>query len=306
MYHGNLIWRHRHPLLSGYNSVMNEFAAGVVYEVGDVGMSGVLADELARKQMIFEPLLRGQRVLHSRLFLSGILTLGSMIALPLSALSQATPVQNVPAVRRAPAKKAVAARVPEPALPPQPTVAPSLFEQPPAPATVTAHTNELTVKADNSSLSQILHQVSSATGMRLDGLGGDERVFGSFGPGAPREVLTALLNGTSYNVVMVGDLPNGAPRELLLSHRTTGGSSPQPAASANPNPPHNGDEDNPDDSGNSDDSDDTPPPMQYSPPSIAPATPEPPGAPGAPGGAPQTPDAPQRIAPPMPVQNAPQ
>jgi hypothetical protein len=271
-------------------------------------MSGVLTDELARKQkeMIFGSLLRRRRV-HSRLFLSGILALGSMIALPLSALSQAAPAENAPAIRRTLPKKAVAAPVPEPAPPPQPTVAPSLFEQPPVPATVTANTNELTVKADNSSLSQILHQVSSATGMRLDGLGGDERVFGSFGPGAPREVLTALLNGTSYNVVMVGDLPNGAPRQLLLSHRTAGGSSPQPAASANQNQPHNGDEENPDDSGNSDDSsDDTPPPMQYSPPSIAPATPETPGAPGAPGGAPQTPDAPQRVAPQMPVQNAPQ
>ncbi len=305
MYHDSSISAAAHPVLSGYNPVMNESAAGVVYEVGDVGMNGVLADELARKQMIFGPWLREQRVLHSRLFLSGILALGSMIALPLSAFSQAAPTENAPAVRRAAPRKAVATPVPEPA-PPQPAVAPSLFEQPPAPATVTAHTNELTVKADNSSLSQILHQVSSATGMRLDGLGGDERVFGSFGPGAPREVLTALLNGTSYNVVMVGDLPNGAPRELLLSHRTTGGSSPQPAASANQNQPHNGDEDNPDDSGNSDDSEDTPPPMQYSPPSIAPATPETPGAPGAPGGAPQTPDAPQRIAPQMPVQNAPQ
>jgi hypothetical protein len=286
---------------------MNESAAGVVYEVRDVGMSGVLAYELARKQMIFGSLLRRRRMLHSRLLLSGILALGSMIALPLSALSQAAPAENAPAIRRTLPQKAVAAPVPEPASPPQPTVAPSLFEQPPVPATVTAHANELTVKADNSSLSQILHQVSSATGMRLDGLGGDERVFGSFGPGAPREVLTALLNGTSYNVVMVGDLPSGAPRELLLSRRTAGGSSPQPAASANQNQPHNGDEENPDDSGNSDDSsDDTPPPMQYSPPSIAPATPETPGAPGAPGGAPQTPDAPQRIAPQMPVQNAPQ
>jgi len=285
---------------------MNESAAGVVYEVGDVRMSGMLEHELARKQMIFGSWLRRRRVLHSRLLLSGILALGSMIAMPPSAFSQAKPAENAPAIRRAPLKKAVVAPVPEPA-PPQPTVAPSLFEQPPAPATVTSHANELTVKADNSSLSQILHQVSSATGMRLDGLGGDERVFGSFGPGAPREVLTALLNGTSYNVVMVGDLPNGAPRELLLSHRAAGGSSPQPAASANQNQPHNGDEDNPDDSANSDDSsDDTAPPMQYTPPSIAPATPETPGAPGAPGGAPQTPDAPQRIAPQMPVQNAPQ
>jgi hypothetical protein len=276
-------------------------------------MSGILADKLARKQTISGRLPSGRlhrmrSILHSGLLLSGILALGSVIAMPLSALSQSAPAQNAPAVRHALRKKPVAAPAPEPAPPPQPTVAPSLFEQPPAPATVTAHTNELTVTAENSSLTQILHQVSSATGMRLDGLGGDERVFGSFGPGVPREVLTALLNGTSYNVVMVGDLPNGAPRQLLLSRRASGGTSPQPAASANPNQPHNGDEDNPDDSGNSDDSsDDTPPPMQYSPPSIAPATPETPGgAPGAPGGAPQTPDAPQRIAPQMPVQNAPE
>jgi hypothetical protein len=268
----------------------------------------MLADALARKRTISGRWPRMRSILHSRLLLSGILALGSAIAMPLSALSQAAlaqsaPAQNAPAVRHALRKKPVTAPVPEPAPPPQPTVAPSLFEQPPAPATVTAHTNELTVKADNSSLTQILHQVSSATGMRLDGLGGDERVFGSFGPGVPREVLTALLNGTSYNVVMVGDLPNGAPRQLLLSRRASGGTSPQPAASANPNQPHNGDEENPDDSGNSDDSDDTPPPMQYSPPSIAPATPP---APEAPGGAPQTPDAPQRIAPQTPVQNAPE
>jgi hypothetical protein len=294
----------RNSVLSGRNSVMNEFAAGVVYAVGDVGMSDVLADKFAWKQAIEGPLSRMRSMFHSRLLLSGILALGSMIALAPSALfSQAAPAENAPAVRHGPPKKAVAAPIPEPAPPPQPTVAPSLFEQPPAPATVTAHPNELTVKADNSSLTQILHQVSSATGMRLDGLGGDERVFGSFGPGVPREVLTTLLNGTSYNVVMVGDLPNGAPRELLLSHRASGGASPQPAASANQNQTHSGDEDNPDDSGSSDDSEE-PPPMQYSPPSIAPATPE---TPGAPGGAPQTPDAPQRIAPPqMPVQNAPQ
>jgi hypothetical protein len=216
--------------------------------------------------------------------------------LPLAAQSPATPAtpaQTAPPVRHRLHKKPEAAPAPLPAPPPQPTVAPSLFEQPPAPATVTAAKNLLTVKAENSSLTQILHQVSSATGMRLDGLGGDERVFGSFGPGAPRDVLTTLLNGTSYNVVMVGDLPNGAPRELVLSSRAAGDAS-QPAANANP-PAHNGDEDGSDDSGNSDDSDDTPPPMQYTPPSIAPATPP----------TPQGPQAPQRF-PQLRNQNAPQ
>jgi hypothetical protein len=168
---------------------------------------------------------------------------------------------------------------------------------------VTAGNNELTVKADNSSLAQILHQVSSKTGMQLDGLGGDERVFGSFGPAAPREVLTALLNGTSYNVVMVGDLPSGAPRELLLTRRSGGGAATPPVNAAqnqNQNPGQNGqngDDSTQDDSGNSGDdaSDDSSPPMQYSPPSIAPAEPVPPT-----GQNPQNP----RVA--MPRQNAPE
>jgi hypothetical protein len=167
--------------------------------------------------------------------------------------------------------------------PPAPAVAPNLFDQPALPATVTTANNELTVKANNSSLAQILHQVSSKTGMQLDGLGGDERVFGSFGPGAPREVLTALLNGTSYNVVMIGDLPNGAPRELLLTHQAGGRATTPPmnqAQNANQNANQNPDQAGqngddappPDDSGNSgDDSSDDAPPMQYTPPSIAPS-----------------------------------
>ena len=176
--------------------------------------------------------------------------------------------------------------------PPVPTVAPNLLDQPATPATVRSANNELTVTAHNSSLAQILRQVSSQTGMKLDGMSADERVFGSFGPGATREVLTALLNGTSYNLIMVGDLPNGAPRELLLSRRSGGAAPGSPAvgASGNPNPNPNGipganpaqgqdqqpnpDENPPEDNGNGDEStDDSAPPMQYTPPSITPAEP---------------------------------
>lgn len=143
--------------------------------------------------------------------------------------------------------------------------------------------------------------------MQLDGLGGDERVFGKFGPGVPREVLTALLNGTSYNVVMVGDLPNGAPRELLLTHRAGSGvgTAADTAQNQNQNPgqgqngqnAQNGDDSAADDSGNNgdDSSDDNSPPMQYTPPSIAPAEPVPPTA--------QSPQNP-RVGPPM--QTAPE
>jgi hypothetical protein len=251
-----------------------------------------------------KPPISGQRHVQHRyvprcsplsLLLCATLALGGAAVLPRTALSQATPSQ--PAVSQATPSQATPSQaapsqapattnpvharhhkkptpVAEPAPPPPPTVAPSRFQEPAVPATVTAATNQLTVTADNSSLAQILHQVSSATGMKLDGLGGDERVFGSFGPGAPREVLTSLLNGTSYNVMMVGDLPNGAPRELLLTSRTGGGASAQ--ANANPAPTHTDDEATPDDSGNADDSsDDSAPPMQYTPPSITPAAPPP-------------------------------
>jgi hypothetical protein len=263
---------------------------------GKVRMKARLARKSAGKASISATGCAVQRVSPLRLLLCGALALTSAALLPEAALCQAAPSQTAPsqtapsqttpaqtapsqASREAHAKrnkKPTPVAVAEPAPPPPPTVAPSLLEQPPAPATVTARGNELTVKADNSSLAQILHQVSSATGMKLDGLGGDERVFGSFGPGAPREVLTALLNGTSYNVLMVGDLPNGAPRQLLLTSRGAGGASPPPNANPSPAQAHNPEEDTPDDAGNGDDaSDDTPPPMQYTPPSIAPAAPPP-------------------------------
>lgn len=272
----------RETLHPCFSRCMSEAAAGVVYGVmGKVRLKDMLASKPAGK-----PLISGRRYYKRRhsplsLLLCGTLALGSAAVLPRAALSQATPSQTTPSqapgaanLAHARGHKPTPVADPVPAPPPPPTVAPSLFQQPPVPATVTAATNQLTVKAENSSLAQILHQISSTTGMKLDGLGGDERVFGSFGPGAPREVLTSLLNGTSYNVMMVGDLPNGAPRELLLTSRAKGG----PAPSANPNPaqPHPDEEANPDENGNGDDSsDDAAPPMQYTPPSITPAAPPP-------------------------------
>ena len=94
----------------------------------------------------------------------------------------------------------------------------SLLQHPAKPAQVTVSTGSLTIKADNSSLSQILHDISTSTGMKVEGLGQDERIFGAYGPGDSREVLLSLLEGSGYNVLMVGD-DKGAPRELSLSQR---------------------------------------------------------------------------------------
>ena len=109
------------------------------------------------------------------------------------------------------------------AAPAAPAVAPSLLQQPAREAKIVFAGDTLAIHADNSSLAIILRQFASKSGMKIEGLGGDERVFGSFGPGAPRDVLADLMHGTNYNLVLVGDLANGSPRELILTPTTHGG-----------------------------------------------------------------------------------
>ena len=109
----------------------------------------------------------------------------------------------------------------------------SLLQQPAKEARIVFTDNSLAIHADNASLAAILHQFSTTSGMRINGLGNDERVFGNFGPGAPRDVLADLLNGTAYNLVLLGDLSNGAPRELILTPATHAGEAP----AASPPPP---------------------------------------------------------------------
>ena len=109
----------------------------------------------------------------------------------------------------------------------------SLLEQPAVPSKVTLEAGRLSVTAANASLSQTLRDIASATGMQIDGISKDQRVFGVYGPGSAQEVLTALLDDSGYNVMMVGGLKDGAPRQLVLSARATGVStaSPQSARS---------------------------------------------------------------------------
>jgi hypothetical protein len=96
---------------------------------------------------------------------------------------------------------------------------PSLLDKPAQPAKVALNSGGLTVTADNSSLTQILHEISSSTGMAVDGLNNDQRVFGSYGPANPREVLSSLLEDSGYNVMMVGANSDGAPKQLFLTPR---------------------------------------------------------------------------------------
>ncbi|HVJ09869.1 MAG TPA: hypothetical protein VM554_15935 [Acidisarcina sp.] len=119
---------------------------------------------------------------------------------------------------------------PEPA-PPAPTAPVSLLQLPANHAQVHVSPGHIAIQSDNSSLSQVLHDIGAATGMKVEGLTHDERVFGNYGPGAPRDVLSALLEGAGYNVLMVGEMADGAPRQLILSQKN-GTSAPTTAAAA--------------------------------------------------------------------------
>jgi hypothetical protein len=140
-----------------------------------------------------------------------------------------------PAAQPVPAQPAAAPPIPAQPAPSQPQaappvnqVAPSMLQQPAGEAQIVFTGDTLSIRADNSSLAAILHQVAGKSGMQIEGLSGDERVFGSFGPGAPRDVLADLLNGTAYNLVLLGDLGDGAPRQLILTPSTRAGAALPP------------------------------------------------------------------------------
>jgi hypothetical protein len=103
------------------------------------------------------------------------------------------------------------------------------FGQPPNPAKVRLDSRGLQIEATNSSLNQILRQVAAYTGAKLEGLTVDQPVFGSYGPGPISEVLSKLLDGSGYNVLMISSHDAGAPLEIVLSVRLH--ASPPTAAS---------------------------------------------------------------------------
>jgi hypothetical protein len=97
------------------------------------------------------------------------------------------------------------------------------------PASIAWNGRDLSIAASNASLTQILHDVSMATGLKVEGLAdpqdkqndsGDQkgqRIYGNYGPASERDVLSQLLDGSGYNVLMIGNQGEGTPRELVLT-----------------------------------------------------------------------------------------
>jgi hypothetical protein len=94
---------------------------------------------------------------------------------------------------------------------------------------VTFATGVLSVSAENSSLNQILREVSRVTGMKITGGVTDERVYGTYGPADTSTVLSALLRGTGSNMLLIFD-SRQTPQELILTSRGGGPTPPSPMA----------------------------------------------------------------------------
>jgi len=114
-----------------------------------------------------------------------------------------------------------------------PASAPASSPAPAAPAThraeVTYSANQLQVTANNSSLNEILHQISRVTGIKITGGVVDERVYGKYGPAPLDRVLASLLDGTGSNMIL-RQTPQNTPGELILTPRNGGPTPPNPNA----------------------------------------------------------------------------
>ena len=146
-----------------------------------------------------------------------------------AALSHAQAQSSKPVASPLPAIAPTAAQPSIPLTPAQSSIPLTPAQSPPQRAKVTYTDNEITVAARNSSLNQILHDISRLTGIKITGGVADERVFGDYGPASPPQVLATLLNGTGSNMFLVQS--NGtAPTELILTPRQGGPTPPNPNA----------------------------------------------------------------------------
>jgi hypothetical protein len=160
---------------------------------------------------------------------TGLLLATLLAGTPGSAQTPAAATQAVPAhphtvkprthkakKQQQPAPPPVAEAPPPPPMPRWPV------NDKPNPASVVWDATGLRINASNSSLQQILNEVSTETGAKIEGSVPDQRIYGEYGPGQARDVLTQLLQGSGYNILLAGDLGMGAPRQIVLSPRRTG------------------------------------------------------------------------------------
>ena len=153
-----------------------------------------------------------------------IACVGISLLLPASSVfatprKKAKPVPQVQPISPAPAPELTPAQ--KPAVPPQ----------------VTFNNGELTIVAENCTIGDVMRAVHSQTGAVIDlPPNASERVVSRVGPGAPRDVLVSLLNGSNFNYVILGVATDPkAVKHVILTAKAMSVGSSDAMANAQPN-----------------------------------------------------------------------
>lgn len=94
-------------------------------------------------------------------------------------------------------------------------------------AVITYRDGIVDVRANDSSLNQILRAIARQTGLKITGGVKEERVFGNYGPAPIATVLATLLGGTGTNLLYLAGDAETAPK-LILTPRGGGATPPGP------------------------------------------------------------------------------
>src|SRR5688572_21914036 len=162
------------------------------------------------------------------------------LSLALSASAQtakASPDAKKPAVRRpGKAAKPKAGKTQAETQPEPPVAPPTPAQMPPTMPQVSYQGGQLTVVAQNATLAEIMAAVRRQTGATVEvpPMASTERVFGSFGPASPHDVLAELLDGSKFDfiVLAVPDRPE-AVQYVKLTPKRGGPPTPPSAVAGN-------------------------------------------------------------------------
>lgn len=155
------------------------------------------------------------------------------IPLALLLIAHFSPAQTAP---RRKSHKAQQAPIVLPPLPKGPLAQLPMDQMPATPPKVSYQGGLLTIVAQNSTLGDILRDVHKLTGASIEvPPNATERVVTRLGPGAPRDVLASLLNGSAFNYVMLGSNSDPAAVSSVVLTMKPSGATAQTAASVQPN-----------------------------------------------------------------------
>lgn len=173
------------------------------------------------------------------------MALGLLLAAPVlpaqNLLTQTAPPAAAPATTRHHKSHKTQKQLVLPPLPRGPLSQLPMDQTPPMPAKVSYQNGLLTISAQNSTLGEILRDVRKLTGASIEipqGSGANERVVTHLGPGAPRDVLAGLLNGSAFNYVMLGSSSDpAAVSSVMLTPKPSASGETQTAANVYQNNP---------------------------------------------------------------------